>query len=426
VVTINAPNHNAQYYTDDTITLSGTATDSEDGDLSNNIIWNSTLEGYLGQGSSISMVLIEGVHTITAQVKDSENASNSYTILINIIAPEEPPTDPTPPPAANNPPTLTIYQPYSEMQVYFGQDVVFNGSAEDAEDGDISNQILWHSNLDGYFGTGANLVYQLSEGSHVITVKVTDVGNLTDTKTLLLEIIEEEQSDPDPTPPPVSNNPPTLNISTLFEGNNFRVDQHIGLSGNAYDVEDGDISQYISWESNIDGYIGLGAELSVSLSPGLHIITAKVSDSEDLTAVQTLSFTVYEEEAPPSDTFTRIQNIYISNIERQYINLGNTIGEKIDVVAAITVKVDANHNGIKDAADITLKKASVTISIVNSEGNSWVYSGKTKSNGKVEFTLGRVPHDRYEIIVENISHNDYDSFNPTFGNETVSANYYLR
>ena len=51
---------------------------------------------------------------------------------------------------------------------------------------------------------------------------------------------------------------------------------------------------------------------------------------------------------------------------------------------------------------------------------------KNKSDGLAKIVLGRVPQDRYEISVLQVSHSENSLYNPVFGNETVSANYYLK
>ncbi|MFC1550359.1 S8 family serine peptidase [Candidatus Neomarinimicrobiota bacterium] len=422
-VIINAPNHNASFVVSDVITFSGSANDIEDGDLSNNIIWNSTLEGYLGQGSSLDLALVEGTHTIIAQVTDSQNASDSFTILVNVNDSNEIPTEPIPPPVLNNPPILIVEQPYSGISVYFGQPISFSGTASDSEDGDLSNQITWNSNLDGYLGAGTQLSYQLNMGSHVITAKVSDSENSIATKTLAVNVIEEEQNNPDP--PPVPNNSPVLNISTSSNEGNLMAGEILILTGYAIDEEDGDISNGITWESNLDGYLGMGISLSVTLSNGSHKIIARVADSKNLTATASTTVTCIEEEQSYNSPDKK-PNIYVSNIERTNIHKGQKIGEKIDVQIKIAVRIDSNVNGMRDSEDTALKNAIVQILITNTNNESWIMSGKTKSDGLAKIVLGRVPQDRYEISVLQVSHSENSLYNPVFGNETVSANYYLR
>ena len=54
----------------------------------------------------------------------------------------------------------------------------------------------------------------------------------------------------------------------------------ITLEASANDIEDGDLSSSIQWQSNLDGALGSGSTvITNTLSVGSHIITASVSDS---------------------------------------------------------------------------------------------------------------------------------------------------
>jgi predicted RecA/RadA family phage recombinase len=70
----------------DFITLSAAATDFEDGDLEGAISWNSTIDGLLGVGSAITVSnLSVGIHTISASVIDSANATVSETRIVTVV-----------------------------------------------------------------------------------------------------------------------------------------------------------------------------------------------------------------------------------------------------------------------------------------------------------------------------------------------------
>lgn len=79
----------------------------------------------------------------------------------------------------NNPPSVTITSPADGTTVSSGASVSFAGSATDAEDGDITNSLVWTSDLDGQIGTGGSFSAILSEGSHTITAVATDSENAT-------------------------------------------------------------------------------------------------------------------------------------------------------------------------------------------------------------------------------------------------------
>ncbi len=69
------------------LTFSASATDPEDGGLSNLISWTSDIDGSIGVGSSFSMsTLSVGTHTITATVSDSDFNTSTISISITIGA----------------------------------------------------------------------------------------------------------------------------------------------------------------------------------------------------------------------------------------------------------------------------------------------------------------------------------------------------
>ena len=53
-----------------TLNATGVATDDLQGDISSSIAWSSDVDGALGTGASISVVLTAGAHVITASVTD--------------------------------------------------------------------------------------------------------------------------------------------------------------------------------------------------------------------------------------------------------------------------------------------------------------------------------------------------------------------
>jgi len=66
--------------------------------------------------------------------------------------------------------------------VIYGQvmtTLTFEGTCIDPEDGDISDQIVWSSDLDGYIFTGASGDYQVREGLHVFRATCTDSAGAT-------------------------------------------------------------------------------------------------------------------------------------------------------------------------------------------------------------------------------------------------------
>jgi len=84
-VSISAPTDGTSFTEGDTITFTGTASDTEDGYLSANLSWLSDIDGSIGSGGSFtSNTLSVGTHTITASVTDSGNLGGSDQIIISV------------------------------------------------------------------------------------------------------------------------------------------------------------------------------------------------------------------------------------------------------------------------------------------------------------------------------------------------------
>lgn len=86
-VKISSPASGTTFTAGTSITFSGTANDAEDGDLSKNLAWKSSVNGSLGTGGSVSTAgLSAGTHTITATATDSKGAYSTSQITITVSA----------------------------------------------------------------------------------------------------------------------------------------------------------------------------------------------------------------------------------------------------------------------------------------------------------------------------------------------------
>ncbi|MDQ8201387.1 BACON domain-containing carbohydrate-binding protein [Pelagicoccus sp. SDUM812003] len=65
-------------------TLSASANDAEDGDLSSGVSWNSSIDGDLGSGASIVTSLSPGVHRIRASVTDSGGNQSAALVVVEV------------------------------------------------------------------------------------------------------------------------------------------------------------------------------------------------------------------------------------------------------------------------------------------------------------------------------------------------------
>jgi hypothetical protein len=92
--------------------------------------------------------------------------------------------------------------------------------------------------------------------------------------------------------PIIGNISPEVFIIEPENGDIFDSGVTISFSGTAYDTEDGNLSDYLFWTSNIDSLIGTGDSFSANLSDGVHTITASVNDSGGKTASDSIRITV--------------------------------------------------------------------------------------------------------------------------------------
>ncbi|MHC5115576.1 MAG: hypothetical protein ACYSQY_00720, partial [Planctomycetota bacterium] len=83
-VFISSPVDNATFDSGITINFSGTASDTEDGDLTGNIAWTSNIDGPIGTGGGFFTTLSDGIHTITASATDSAGATGSGSITVTV------------------------------------------------------------------------------------------------------------------------------------------------------------------------------------------------------------------------------------------------------------------------------------------------------------------------------------------------------
>jgi hypothetical protein len=93
-VSISTPANNTSVLEGSSVTFSGSASDSEDGNLTSKLVWTSSLDGPMGIGGSVSKALSAGTHTIRATVTDTSGAASYKQVAVTVAAV----TAPTPPP----------------------------------------------------------------------------------------------------------------------------------------------------------------------------------------------------------------------------------------------------------------------------------------------------------------------------------------
>jgi len=83
-INILSPSNGAEFVLTDTVYFEAVAIDSEDGDLSEGVVWTSSIDGLLGTGSQLNANLSVGTHSIEATIIDSGGLVSQKNILINV------------------------------------------------------------------------------------------------------------------------------------------------------------------------------------------------------------------------------------------------------------------------------------------------------------------------------------------------------
>ena len=85
-------------------------------------------------------------------------------------------------------PTVSITSPADLGTFVSGVPVTFEGTASDAEDGDLTAGLAWVSSIDSDIGNGGNISATPSDGTHTITASVTDSGGKTGSASIRITV----------------------------------------------------------------------------------------------------------------------------------------------------------------------------------------------------------------------------------------------
>ena len=100
---ITAPATNTTVADGTAVTFSGSSSDQQDGNLSSQITWSSSLSSQFGIGASVQVALPAGVHLVTASVTDTAGMTTTRQITVTVQSVASPPT---PPPAPSPAPSV--------------------------------------------------------------------------------------------------------------------------------------------------------------------------------------------------------------------------------------------------------------------------------------------------------------------------------
>jgi GEVED domain/Bacterial Ig domain len=241
-ITVLAPTEGATFVKGTAITFQAIASDAEDGDRTATIQWTSNINGLIGTGGSFSTsALSVGAHQIIATAYDTAGGSGSYLVNIVVQAP------------VNTAPVVNITSPANGASITAGTSFTLSGTANDAEQGNMSSGLQWILDGTTTIATGANAnVVISSPGAHTITARVTDSGGLQGSQMVNVSVLSA--------PPP-----PATYCSLSGSMTNFEWIAAVASAGvSNVSGNNGGYRDYTAWQFNMTS----GSGNSIVLTPG--------------------------------------------------------------------------------------------------------------------------------------------------------------
>ncbi len=305
-----------------------TATDEEDGDITNKI-------EILKNDVNINE---PGIYDVTYKVTDTQGASYTTTIKVTVN-----------PKAADLNACPVIQATDKTLTVGDEFDPLADVTAEDEEDGDITDKIEILENE----------VDTTKPGKYEVTYKVTDSGGASHVKTIKVTV--NPKMEPLNAAPIIEAEDKTLTVGDAFDPM---------ADVTATDAEDGNLTDKIEILNN---------EVDTT-KPGKYEVTYKVTDSKGASYTKTITVTVN----PKMEVLNAIPTI---KAEDKTLTVGDTFDPKADVTAEdvedgnLTDKIEV----LKNEVDTTKAgKYEVTYKVTDSKGASRTKTITVTVNPKME------------------------------------------
>ena len=305
-----------------------TATDEEDGDITNKI---EILKNDVNVNEP-------GIYDVTYKVTDTQGASYTTTIKVTVN-----------PKAADLNACPVIQATDKTLTVGDEFDPLADVTAEDEEDGDITDKIEILENE----------VDTTKPGKYEVTYKVTDSGGASHVKTSKVTV--NPKMEPLNAAPIIKAEDKTLTVGDAFDPM---------ADVTATDAEDGNLTDKIEILNN---------EVDTT-KPGKYEVTYKVTDSKGASYTKTITVTVN----PKMEVLNAIPTI---KAEDKTLTVGDTFDPKADVTATdaedgdLTDKIEI----LKNEVDTTKPgKYEVTYKVTDSKGASRTKTITVTVNPKIE------------------------------------------
>ena len=225
----------------------------------------------LGTAAIITYDFSVGTHTVSLTVTDNEGATGSDECIINIVANQPPFADAGPDQTENDADGDNI------------ESITLDGSDSYDPDGSITSY-EWTEGAT-VLGTDEIITYDLTVGTHTVTLEVTDNGGDTDTDECIITILANQA--------PVADAGPDQ--SGYFD-DTFTFD-----GSGSYDTDGSIVSYYWDFDDGTDAY---GETVTHAYSDaGTYTVTLTVTDNGGLTGSDQATVTVEESQSETEEFF---------------------------------------------------------------------------------------------------------------------------
>ena len=322
-VQILQPSDDSLFYSTDLIVFEAQVGDSESAASDLILTWTSSIGGQLPLTSvaddsglvTESITLVSGQHNITLTAEDDAGMSGSDTISIVVQGP-------------NEAPVCAVNAPLDESVFLFAEPILFSVTATDINQSSDTLNVMWSSSIDGEIGNtvpdseGLSLLESsdLSIGTHLITVEITDNGGLscTDQRTIVVGAA------------------PAVSIDAPLDGAVLDLGDVIPFSATVSDGNDAPSQLLLEWSSSIDGVfstqsapfsgtVDIGTR---NLSAGNHTIVLEATNTSGFSGSASIQLRVNTPPDQPTVVLTP-SPAYVTDSLTATVSAGDADGDAV-------------------------------------------------------------------------------------------------
>jgi beta-glucanase (GH16 family) len=319
-------------------------------------------ETELATGVQAQVELSTGVHVITLEVKDEDEAIGTDELIVTVVDPD------------NNPP-IAIAGSNIVLNDDNGDDLVevtFDGSTSTDQDGTIE---VYEWFLDGaLIATGINPSVNLSTGMYEVSLKITDDDGVSATDKVQVQLI-----DPDNQIPSALVGDDILIVDADLDG----FESYVLNGENSSDV-DGTILSYVWKEAGV--VLGEGIQFETELSLGAHTIVLEAIDDDGEKGTDEIVITINQ--LPLADSGGDIRQ------------------EDTDLNGNETVQLSASNSSDADGDIVAFSWMYDGVEIGNTEASSFIFEiGAHEIVLNVTDNFGSTAIDEFTVFVANTNNN---------------------